>query len=467
MAVILANKINTVQAKDKDGRLSTNEYQIGALASNIAFGDEQSEISVQDKIETHDNFIKNLSTDNVKYKKNDVTQTLTEYLEKNITTDNKSIAIVEQGENDDSTYVTPKGVIDYLTKKTNTEIKSTAEVANNNLVTDNAVFKYVKILEDKLPIAAENLDESENPKYVTVELFNSKYISMFEGELADETDDTTTLVNPKQVVTYVKSKTETGEIKAGSNKLVTSGTLYNKFAELNFPSKASIISSSTEDNDSYVTPLIVKNYVSSVVPSIYKEISGDSQITDFTDMVTDGESYVSPVQTVNYLYTKYIGTVENVYENVENEYIFRGKKVNHTPIKNIIPESESTLDINNIYFKGFVTPKQLVDYVKVASEITDETVDNTSFVTPLQVAEYVKPKLNVDRTLNFQDMTSTNAIAHSAVVKEFTYVKNFLGVSTYNEDGSYAGNTIPQQLQDILTRLIAVEEAVKIETTTG
>ena len=64
-------------------------------------------------------------------------------------------------------------------------------------------------------------------------------------------------------------------------------------------------------------------------------------------------------------------------------------------------------------------------------------------------------------------MTSMNAIAHSAVAKEFTYVRNFLGVSTFNQDGSYAGNTIPKQLEVILTRLEAVEKAVQIETTAG
>ena len=209
--VVLQNVINTVQVQNETGETS-KELPIGALASNVAFGGLQSTVSVEDKLKDHNTFIENLSTDDVKYIKNEVTQSLTDYLKKNITTDNKSTGIVEQEQNDDSAYVTAKGVIDYLAKKTNKEIKSTAEVANNNLVTDNAVFKYVKTIEDKLPIAAESLDEEENAKYVTVELFNSKYISMFEGQLTDETDDITTLVNPNQVVTYVKSKTETGEI---------------------------------------------------------------------------------------------------------------------------------------------------------------------------------------------------------------------------------------------------------------
>ena len=467
--VVLQNVINTVQVQNETGE-NSKELPIGALASNVAFGGLQSTVSVEDKLKDHNTFIENLSTDNVKYTKNEVTQSLTDYLKKNITTDNKSTGIVEQEQNDDSAYVTAKGVIDYLAKKTNTEIKSTAELANNNLVTDNAVFKYVKTIEDKLPIAAESLDEGENAKYVTVELFNSKYISMFEGELTDQTNNITTLVNPNQVVTYVKSKTETGE---NSNKLVTSGTLYTKFTELNIPSKAIGITSSTEDDSTYVTPLQVKNYIGIVVPTIFSTTNKETgEVTyNIKENVKDNRSYISSEQVINYVYTKYVGTVEVTEEQVDTgkvdeeshpiyETVIR-RTVTLTNLKDLTEEDER-------YTKGFVTPKQIIDYVKVAPDgITDNTIDNTSFVTPLQVAQYVTSKLNVDTTLNFQDMTSMNAIAHSAVAKEFTYVRNFLGVSTFNQDGSYAGNTIPQQLEAILTRLTAVEAAVQIETTAG
>ena len=470
--VILQNVIHTVQVQNETGE-NSKELPIGALASNVAVDKLESTESVQDKIDYYDDFIDSLSTDNVKYIKDSIAQTLTEYLEKNVTTDNKSTGIVEQEQNDDSAYVTAKGVIDYLAKKTNTEIKSTAEVANNNLVTDNAVFKYVKTIEDKLPIAAESLDEGENAKYVTVELFNSKYISMFEGELTDETDNITTLVNPNQVVTYVKSKVETGEIEENSNKLVTSGTLYTKFTELNIPSKAIGIISSTEDDSTYVTPLQVKNYIGIVVPTIFSTTNKETgEVTyDIKENIKDNRSYVSPEQVINYVYTKYIGTVEVTEEQVdtgkvdeESHLIYETvtkRTVTLTNLKDLTEEDER-------YTKGFVTPKQIIDYVKVAPDgITDDTIDNTSFVTPLQVAQYVMPKLNVDKTLNFQDTTSMNAIAHSAVAKEFTYVRNFLGVSTFNQDGSYAGNTIPDQLNDIIKRLVVLEEAVKIETTTG
>ena len=64
-------------------------------------------------------------------------------------------------------------------------------------------------------------------------------------------------------------------------------------------------------------------------------------------------------------------------------------------------------------------------------------------------------------------MTSMNAIAHSAVAKEFTYVRDFLGVSTFNQDGSYAGNTIPQQLKAIWDEIKIIKDAVQIETTAG
>ena len=296
---------------------------------------------------------------------------------------------------------------------------------------------------------------------------------MFEGELTDETNDITTLVNPNQVVTYVKSKTETGEIEENSNKLVTSGTLYTKFTELNIPSKAIGINSSAEDDSTYVTPLQVKNYIGIVVPTIFSITNKETgEVTyDIKENIEDNRSYVSPEQVINYVYTKYIGTVEVTEEQVDTGKV---DEESHPIYETVIKRTVTLTNLKDLteederYTKGFVTPKQIIDYIKVAPDgITDDTIDNTSFVTPLQVAQYVMPKLNVDKTLNFQDTTSMNAIAHSAVVKEFTYVKNFLGISTYNEDGSYAGNTIPQQLDAILGRLAKVEEAVKIETTTG
>lgn len=395
--VILQNVVNSIQVKDESGQISPNEYPLGALASNIAVGDESSIISVQQKIDEYDEFIENLSTTNIKHEEG----ILSEYLEKNITTDNKSTGIIEAEVNDDASFVTPKNVIDYLqaklgditdetTKSANSEIKSTAENADNNLVTDNAVFTYVSdsiaSTETKIPTAAESFEESENAKYVTVELFNSKYHAMFDGNLTDETNDTTTLVNPNQVVTYVKSKTETGAIEENSTKLVTSGTLYTKFAELNFPNKASSISTSTEDDNSYVTPLAVKNYVSLYAPSQYVNIIEENGETVYdytvTDLVQDNSSYVSAVQTIDYIHTKYIGTVEDIFENVETgefdeegnpitNYVLTGKKVIHTPLQDIIPNDESTLDVNNIYFKGFVTPKQVVDYVALQSHNVD------------------------------------------------------------------------------------------------
>ena len=109
---VLSKVINTIQVADVNGNLNSDEFPIGALASNVAVGGLQSTISVQNKIDDYDAFINNLSTDKVKYIKNEVTQTLTEYLEKNITTDNKSTGIVEQEENDDSAYITAKGVIE-------------------------------------------------------------------------------------------------------------------------------------------------------------------------------------------------------------------------------------------------------------------------------------------------------------------------------------------------------------------
>ena len=457
--VVLQNVINTVQVQNETGETG-KELPICSLASNVAFGGLQSTVSVEDKLKDHNTFIENLSTDDVKYIKNEVTQSLTDYLKKNITTDNKSTGIVEQEQNDDSAYVTAKGVIDYLAKKTNKEIKSTAEVANNNLVTDNAVFKYVKTIEDKLPIAAESLDEGENAKYVTVELFNSKYISMFEGGLTDETDDITTLVNPNQVVTYVKSKTETGEIEENSNKLVTSGTLYTKFLDMPSLLETSIASPGHTISDKiYVNAAQVSTYVTNElatkIPAIAISLDDNSQ---------ENDCYTTPSLVASYILSKYIGTVSEVEEEIlaeeETETVTK-RVITLTSLKDLTEEDER-------YTKGFVTPKQIIDYVKVAPDgITDDTIDNTSFVTPLQVAEYVMPKLNVDTTLNFQDMTSMNAIAHSAVAKEFTYVRDFLGVSTFNQDGSYAGNTIPKQLDDIIKRLTAVEAAVQIETTAG
>ena len=64
-------------------------------------------------------------------------------------------------------------------------------------------------------------------------------------------------------------------------------------------------------------------------------------------------------------------------------------------------------------------------------------------------------------------MTSMNAIAHSAVAKEFTYVRDFLGVSTFNQDGSYAGTTVRDELDAIWGKIATLEAAVQIETTAG
>ena len=112
--VVLQNVIHTVQVQNETGETS-REVPIGALASNIAYntnkdvsdGGLQSTVSVQKKLEGYDAFIDSLSTDNVKYTKNEVTQSLTDYLKKNITTDNKSTGIVEQEQNDDSTNSNP------------------------------------------------------------------------------------------------------------------------------------------------------------------------------------------------------------------------------------------------------------------------------------------------------------------------------------------------------------------------
>lgn len=377
---ILDGKVNVIRVKDKNGNLS-QDRPIGALAKNIAFGGATSNESVEQKINDLISSFDNLSTD--KIKKED--KSLTEFLEEVITTSNKADAMTDT---DDESFVTPKIITNYLTNKTNNTVSSTTDKPNNNLVTDNAVFKYVNskitAIESKVPTAAESLDEAQGNNYVTVTLFNSKYIPMFKGNLTDNTIDMTTSVNPNQVVTYVKSKTTTGEIEENSDKLVTSGTLYTKFASLNFPDKATFISSTTEDNNSYVTPLAVKNFT----PVIYEEeITNEageviSYKSDFTDNVMDSSSYISPVQAVNYLHTKYIGIVKDVYEERETgetdsdgnpivENVFKGKKVIHTPLQDIIPNDESTLDVNNIYFKGFVTPKQVVDYVALQSHNVD------------------------------------------------------------------------------------------------
>ena len=89
--VVLQNVINTVQVQNETGE-NSKELPIGALASNVAYntnkdapdGGLQSTKSVQDKLDDLDTFIKNLSTDDVKYIKNEVTQSLTDYLKKNI-----------------------------------------------------------------------------------------------------------------------------------------------------------------------------------------------------------------------------------------------------------------------------------------------------------------------------------------------------------------------------------------------
>lgn len=413
--VVLQNVINTVQVQNETGE-NSKELPIGALASNVAFGGLQSTESVQVKLENYDDFIKNLSTDNVKYTKNEVTQTLTEYLEKNITTDNKSTGIEEQEENDDYAYVTAKGVIDYLASKTNTEIKSTTEVANSNLVTDNAVYQYMQA---NLPVAAETLDEAENAKYITVELFNSKYISMFEGDLTDDTTDITTLVNPSQVVTYVKSKIETGEIEENSAKLVTSGTLYTKFLDTPSLLRDSLFAEGFQSTDKiYVNPFQVVSYVNSKVPNEAVVLSDNSDVSGY---------YVSPALTAEYMLSKYVGTIEEIETQVETEEVDEEgnvvteliivKKIVHTPLKDIIPEDESTLDINDIYFKGFVTPKQVVDYVALQNH-------------------------NVD-----------------------TALRKYIGIT-----GTVAetGNLLPEMGEGvtILSRLAALEEALKINTTT-
>ena len=90
--VVLQNVIHTVQVQNETGETS-RELPIGALASNIAYNTNkdaaddglQSTVSVQKKLDDYNTFIENLSTDNVKYIKNEVTQSLTDYLEKNIT----------------------------------------------------------------------------------------------------------------------------------------------------------------------------------------------------------------------------------------------------------------------------------------------------------------------------------------------------------------------------------------------
>ena len=403
---VLSKVINTIQVADVNGNLNSDEFPIGALASNVAFGGLQSNESVEDKLNHYDAFIRDLSTNDVKYTKNEVTQTLTEYLEKNITTDNKSTGIVEQEENDDSAYVTAKGVIDYLAKKTNTEIKSTTEVANNNLVSDNAVYKYVQKV---LPTAAQNFDEAENSKYVTVELFNSKYIPMFEGDLTDEVVTSEYVISPGQVVKYVKNKTATGAIEENSSLLVTSGTIYSKLAEMNVPNKSLGITSFTEDDETYVTPLQVKNYVKLVTPVLFSETSEEGGVVSYniTDNTKDESSYISPNQAINYVLSKYVGEVTENEESGETPFS------RTITLKNLTDLTEE----DELYTKGFVTPKQVVDYVALQSH-------------------------NID-----------------------TALRNYIGIT-----GTVAetGNLLPDMGEGvtILSRLAALEEAVKLNTAT-
>ena len=54
---VLSKVINTIQVADVNGNLS-DEFPIGALASNIAVGNLQSTESVQDKINIYDSFKK-------------------------------------------------------------------------------------------------------------------------------------------------------------------------------------------------------------------------------------------------------------------------------------------------------------------------------------------------------------------------------------------------------------------------
>lgn len=429
---ILDGKVNVIRVKDKNGNLG-QDRPIGALAENIAFGGATSNESVEQKINDLISSFDNLSTD--KIKKED--KSLTEFLEEVITTSNKADAMTDT---DDESFVTPKIITNYLTNKTNNTVSSTTEKPNNNLVTDNAVFEYVNskitTIESKVPTAAESLDEAQGSNYVTVTLFNSKYISMFEGNLKDDTIDMTTSVNPNQVVTYVKNKTKTGAIEENSDKLVTSGTLYTKFASLNFPNKVTFISSTTEDNNSYVTPLAVKNFT----PVIYEEeITNEageviSYNSDFTDNVADSSSYISPTQAVNYLHTKYIGTVEEVYEERNTgetdsetgepivEIIYKGKKIIHTPLQDLVKteEEEAALDINDVYFKGFVTPKQVIDYVSLQN-----TVNSGADVA----------------------------------------LRQYLGITGVDANG----NLLPSQGdgKTILSRLNALEEAIRLNTTTN
>lgn len=372
---VLSKVINTIQVADVNGNLS-DEFPIGALASNVAYKTDdiddalQSTVSVQDKLKEHSNFINKLSTNDVKYTKNEVTQTLTKYLEKNITTDNKSTGIVEKEENDDSAYVTAKGVIDYLAKKTNAEIKSTTEVANNNLVSDNAVYKYVQKV---LPTAAQNFDEAENSKYVTVELFNSKYIPMFEGDLTDEVVTSEYVISPGQVVKYVKNKTATGAIEENSSLLVTSGTIYSKLAEMNVPNKSLGITSFTEDDETYVTPLQVKDYVKLVTPVLFSETSEEGGVVSYniTDNTKDESSYISPNQAINYVLSKYVGEV------IENEESGETPFSRTITLKNLTDLTEE----DELYTKGFVTPKQIVDYVALQSHNIDTALRNYIGIT--------------------------------------------------------------------------------------
>lgn len=326
---ILDGKVNVIRVKDKNGNLG-QDRPIGALAENIAFGGATSNESVEQKINDLISSFDNLSTD--KIKKED--KSLTEFLEEVITTSNKADAMTDT---DDESFVTPKIITNYLTNKTNNTVSSTTEKPNNNLVTDNAVFEYVNskitTIESKVPTAAESLDEAQGSNYVTVTLFNSKYIPMFKGNLTDNT--------------------------------------------------------------------------------------------------IDGSSCISPVQAVNYLHTKYIGTVKDVYEERETgetdsdgnpivENVFKGKKVIHKPLQDLVKteEEEAALDINDEYFKGFVTPKQVIDYVLLQNTV--------------------------------------NSGADAAL-------RQYLGITGVDANG----NLLPSQSdgKTILSRLNALEEAIKLNTT--
>jgi hypothetical protein len=58
MAVILSNKITSMRVKNSNGSISNEEYPIGTLAEYIAIDNENSEKSVQNKIDEYDKFMK-------------------------------------------------------------------------------------------------------------------------------------------------------------------------------------------------------------------------------------------------------------------------------------------------------------------------------------------------------------------------------------------------------------------------